>query len=278
MLQSQSLLLNAIRARLVASVVAPAGVFGLFAWHSYNETVRNAEDRAHRLAAVVEEHALKVYETIGLVLRSADEKLRGVDKETLATSRPLWDELRSVEQSSEQVASIFVVDRDGFAPFTTREFPAPVADFSDRDYYYAQRRADQGLYVGQAYVGKISKDPIFNFSIRRTSTDGRFDGVIGVSAHVNYFETYYGSIGMPDDRFAIALVRNDGHVLVRYPALSADSGRIASDSPFLAGLLAADEGTFFARSPFTGQDRLYGHVKVRGFPVHAVYGIDQRTI
>jgi signal transduction histidine kinase/CheY-like chemotaxis protein len=46
----------------------------------------------------------------------------------------------------------------------------------------------------------------------------------------------------------------------------------------MANLSAADTGTFFARSPFNGLDRLYGHVKVRGFPVHAVYGIDQRTI
>jgi two-component system, NtrC family, sensor kinase len=279
MFRSQSLLLKLIRAMLVASIVAPAGVFGLFAWHSHNQITHAAQDRAYRLAAVVEEHSLKVFETIGLVLHVADEKLRGVDRETLATSKPLWDELRKLEQSSEQVASIFVVDRDGFGPFTTRVFQSPLVDFSDRDYYYEQRRADHGLYVGQSYIGKISKDPIFNFSIRRTGEDGRFDGVIGASAFVTYFEQYYRSIGIPEDHFAVALVRDDGNILVRYPSLATgNSSKIPYDSPFMENLSAAESGTFFARSPFNGLDRLYGHVKVRGFPVHAVYGIDERTI
>ena len=275
---SQPLLLKLIRAMLVASILAPAGVFGLFAWHSYNETVHSAQDRAHRFAAVVQEHALKVFETIGLVLQTADQKLRGVDRDTLASSKPLWDELRMLQQSTEQVGSIFVVDRDGFGPFTTRVFQSPVYDFSDRDYYYEQRRSDHGLYVGQSYMGKISKEHIFNFSIRRTSVDGRFDGIIGVSAFVHYFENYYRTIGMPEDHFAIALVKDDGHVLVRYPSLASGSSKIASDAPLLQNLAASERGTFFARSPFTGQDRLYGYVKLRGFPVYAVYGIDQRTI
>jgi len=279
MVRSQTLLLKLIRTMLVASIVVPAGVLGLFAWHSYNETVHAAQDRAHRLAAVVQEHSLKVFETIGLVLQTADQKLRGVDRETLVNSKPLWDELHKLEQSSEQVASIFVVDRDGFGPFTTRTFQSPVYDFSDRDYYYAQRRANHGLYVGQSYMGKISKDHIFNFSIRRTSDDGRFDGVIGVSAYVTYFENYYRSIGLPEDHFAIALVRDDGNILVRYPSIGAGgNSKIGADSPFLQTLLASDRGTFFARSPFNGQDRLYGYVKVRGFPVYAVYGIDRGTI
>jgi two-component system, NtrC family, sensor kinase len=278
MVRSQSLLLKLIQAMLVASIVVPAGVLGLFAWHSYNETVQSAQERALRMAAIVEEHTLKVFETIGLVLHMTDEKLRGVNGETLATSMPVWDELRKLQQSSEQIGSIFVVDRDGIGPFTTRIFQSPPVDFSDRDYYYEQKRYDRGLYVGQSYIGKISSDPIFNFSIRRTGEDGRFDGVIGASAFVHYFESYYRSLGMPEDNFAIALVRDDGNVLVRYPVFAKGGSKIAPDNPVLQALRNREHGTFFARSPFTGQNRLYGHLKVRGFPVYAVYGIDTRTI
>ena len=211
------MLLKSIRALLVASVLAPAAILGLFAWHSYHQIVHGAQDRAQRFATVVQEHTLKVFETIGLVLQAADQRLRGADLDALPGSKEIWDELRRLQQSSEQVGSIFVVDRHGFGSFTTRAFPSPVVDFSDRDYYFEQRRANQGLYVGQSYVGKISSDQIFNFSIRRTSEDGRFDGVIGVSAYVHYFEKYYRSIGVLDDGFAIALVKDDGNILVRSP-------------------------------------------------------------
>ena len=271
------MLLKLIRALLVASVVVPIVAFGLFAWHSHKQDVQAAQDRAQRLASVVQEHTLKVFETIGLVLHTADQKLRGASWEQIATSKDLWDDLKKLEQSSEQVGAIFVINRDGFGRFTTRVFPSPLVDFSDRDYYFEQRRANQGLYVGQAYVGKISRDPIFNFSIRRSTPDGSFDGVIGVSAYVRYFEDYYREVGLEEDRFAIALVRDDGNILVRYPSLGGVSSKIPADSPFMQNL-RGERGTFFARSPFNGHDRLYGFMKVRGFPVYAVYGIDERSI
>src|SRR5215203_3989517 len=199
MFRSQSLLLKLIRAMLVASVLVPAAVFGLFAWQSYYQAIHNAEDRAQRFATVVQEHTLKVVETIRLVLRAADERLQGVSWEKINTSKELWEELHKLQQTSDQIGSIFAIDRNGFVPLATRAFPAPIQDFSDRDYYFEERRADLGFYIGQAYVGKISKEPIFNFSIRKTTADGHFDGIIGISALVGYFERYYSSIGVPDD-------------------------------------------------------------------------------
>ena len=38
----------------------------------------------------------------------------------------------------------------------------------------------------------------------------QFDGVVGVSAYVTYFTDYYRALGMPDDNFAIALLRGEG--------------------------------------------------------------------
>jgi two-component system, NtrC family, sensor kinase len=274
----QRMLLKPIRAMLVASIVAPAAALALFAWHSHGQAVRGAQDRAQRLAGIIQEHSLKVFETIGLVLHAADRRLHGASRDEIAKSKAIWDDLKKLQESSEQVGAIFVVDRNGSNPLTTRVFPAPPVDFADRDYYFEQRRADQGLYVGQAYVGRISNDHIFNFSIRKSSPDGAFDGVIGISAYAEYFANYYRSLGKPDDDFAIALVRDDGSVLVRYPELGRGASKITSDSPIMVNVAGRDQGTFFARSPFTGHDRLYGFVKVRGFPVYAFYGIDRWAI
>jgi two-component system NtrC family sensor kinase len=270
--------LKPIRAMLVASLVVPAGVLALFAWHSHEQEIRESQDRAQRLAAVVEEHSLKVFETIGLVLHAADRRLEGASRDEIATSKPIWNDLKKLQQSADQIGAIFVVDRNGFNPLTTRVFPAPNLDYADRDYYFEQRQRDQGLYVGRAYKGKISADHIFNFSIRKSSPDGKFDGVVGISAYAEYFTSYYRSVGIPDDDFAIALVRDDGNVLVRYPQLGGSGSRIPPDSPLLTNLAGREQGTFFARSPFTGQDRLYGFMKVRGYPVYAFYGISEQAI
>jgi two-component system NtrC family sensor kinase len=239
--------------------------------------MQTAHERADRFAAIVREHALKVFETIGLTLENVDHQLEGITWENIRTSKALWDQLRSVQERSAQVGSIFVSPPDGGTALTTRVFPAPQNDFSDRDYFLRQRERDHGLYIGRAYIGKISKEPIFNFSIRRQSSTGQFDGIIGISAYVSYFEDYYRATGIVADNFAITLVREDGQVLVRYPASTRPS-EIPSDSELIRVLHLADAGNFTAVSPIDGIERIVGYAKVRTYPVYALYGVDKGAI
>jgi len=168
-----------LKVLLVASVVAPAALFAFFAWQSHQTAMQTAHERADRFAAIVREHALKVFETIGLTLENVDQRLQTATWHEIQTSRQVWEQLREIEKRSEQVGAIFVTPADGHTGLTTRVFPAPPTDFSDRDYFTAQREQNRGLYIGKAYVGKISRDPIFNFSIRKSSPDSRFDGITG---------------------------------------------------------------------------------------------------
>jgi len=161
-----------LKALLVASIAVPALVFAAAAWQSYKNAFRLADDRARHISSMLEEHALKTLEAMTMVLRVADQRLRGVDDQTIATSRALWQEIRGLQQLSEQVGSIYYIDREGRNPLTTRLFPPSTLDFSDRDYWYEHRDSDRGVYIGRSYTGKISNQPIFNLSIRRTTPDG----------------------------------------------------------------------------------------------------------
>ena len=92
-----------LRWLLLASLVGPAILLGFFAWHTYHEALRSAADRADRYAAIVEEHALKVFETIGLTLENVDRRLEGLSPAEIANSKELWEELRRFQERSEQV-------------------------------------------------------------------------------------------------------------------------------------------------------------------------------
>lgn len=94
---------------------------------------------------------------------------------------------------------------------------------------------------------------------------------------MSYFLDYYRAIGVAADNFAITLLREDGQVLVRYPA-AADLRQIPSDSELLKRLQTADKGNFTALSPIDGTERIVGYAKVRPYPVYAVYGIDKNAI
>jgi two-component system NtrC family sensor kinase len=239
--------------------------------------MQTAHQRADRFAAIVREHALKVFETIGMTLETVDHRLQGLTWDEIRTSPSIWEQIRHFQQRTPQVGAIFVTPADGNAGLTTRVFPAPPADFSERDYFQAQRDQNRGFYIGKAYVGKISREPIFNFSIRKSSPDGRFDGVIGISAYVSYFEDVYRGIGLETDKFAVALMRGDGQVLVRYPS----AGRpvaVPANTEFLSDMRKAEKGTFTALSPVDGKTRIAGYAKVGEYPVYASYGIDKGAI
>jgi two-component system NtrC family sensor kinase len=251
-------------------------VFALIAWESYRDVFRTAESRGAHIAGLLEEHALKTLETVALVLKHADQRLKGVSWETIRTSRELWAELKAIKELTDQVDSIFVVAPDGRSPLTTRVFPPTSVDFSDRDYVVAQKEADRGVYIGQSYTGRISGRPIFNLSIRRSSPDGSFDGVIGSSAFVDYFETFYATAGSPEDQFAILLVRDDGMPLVGFPHI--DNRRAFDPAATFGKVPGSSEGLFVARSLDTGIERLYSYKKVGGFPVYVLYGIDRSTL
>jgi two-component system NtrC family sensor kinase len=265
-----------LRALRFASLAAPVLVFAIVARISYLNAFADAELRARHLSAMLQEHAQKVFETVGLALRQVDQRLKGVDWDTIRRSRALWEELGSLQRSSEQFGSFFVIDSEGKTALTTRVFPNPTVDFSDRDYFTVQRERDAGLYLGRAYTGRISDVSIFNFSIRRTSPDGAFNGVIGSSAYVEYFLNFYRAVGDPSDRFAVALLREDGNVLVRYP--SAGIGRTVDLSETLEKARRGGVGTFYARSAIDGKNRLTAFARVHQFPAYVLYSIDADTI
>src|SRR4051812_44253125 len=266
-----------LKVLLVCSLAAPAAVFMIYGGFSYFDSFHQAELRAGHLSRLLQEHALKVFETVGLVLQETDQRLRGVNADTVRSSRSLWEELKELEASSEQIDSIFVLDGKGKLLLTTRSFAAPEIDFSDRDYYTAHKSGKLGLYLGRSYDGRISEAPIFNFSIARTASEGISGGVIGSSAFVGYFQDFYKRVGDPADNFAVLLVREDGNVLVRHPSTGIGMKFDAWDM-FLPSLAEGGGGVFYRASPLDGIARLYAVTKLRKFPAYVMYSIDQASI
>ena len=266
-----------LKVLLISSLAAPALVLAIYGVLSYSDTFHQAELRAEHLSRLLQEHALKVFETVGLVLQETDQRLRSIDADTIRSSRALWEELRELERASEQVDSIFVLDAKGKLLLTTRTFPPGEVDFSDRDYFIAHKSGNAALFLGRAYIGRISDAPIFNFSIPRMSSDGSFAGVIGSSAFVGYFQEFYKTVGEPADNFAVLLVREDGNVLVRHPA-TAIGMKFDAWETSVPSLAEGAGGVFYRPSPLDGIERLYAVTKLRKFPAFVMYSIDRASI
>ena len=257
-----------------ASVLVPIGLFALGAWQSHRQLYAQAERDVRRQAVVLKEHASKVLKANEVVMEQVNQRVRGLSWDEIKTSRQLWDDLKQIDNDLPQIDSIFLVAPDGVSALTTRVFPSPPVDFSDRDYFLAQRDGRQDAYVSAAYVGKISRRRIFNQSIARDSGAAGFDGVIGISAYVEDFESFYAAVARPEENAFVALLRADGQVLARYPASTAPAQDLASALP----PSGADQTTAYTSAEAGASRRLVGFAKAPDFDVYVAYATDERVI
>jgi two-component system, NtrC family, sensor kinase len=267
--------LRSLKALCVASVVAPAIVFSAYAYITYDSAHRAAEAKALHLVAMLQEHTQRVFETIQLALYHTDRLLAGMPDEIIRNSHDIWSQVKATQLTGPQIGSVFVLGADGSAVLNTRAFPSPPTNFSDRDYFLAQKESDVGLFLGGSYTGKISKAPIFNFSIRRSSGDGRFKGVIGSSAFVDYFQNFYATVGDVEDDFSIVLLRSDGDILARYPDFTVGQKLDLTN-------LRRDPGVAhqirYMTSPVDNKSRLYASAKIGNFPAYVTFSIARGAI
>ena len=263
---------------LLASVLAPLVVLILAAVIDREHLITAATTEARKTVDVLHEHTLKVMETQELALTQIDDRTRGMSWEEIATSEALFQDLRRLVARLPQIDGAFLVRPDGVTAMTNRVFPVPPMSFTDRDYFQAQVATDSGFFVGGAYIGRISRHPIFNVSQRRRGGREGFDGVVGTSLSVEYFTRFYQSIAEYNGA-AIALGRTDGEVLARYPLLDKPLTRFAPDGAVMRGLAAGHERwTDMAASPEDGVERIYAFRTVRPYPLVVVYGIPKALI
>jgi two-component system, NtrC family, sensor kinase len=211
------------------------------------------------------------------VIEQADQRIADLSWDEIRTSKGVWDDLKRLSRQVEQVDAIFAVDPSGTNALTTRQFPSPATDFSHRDYFAVQRDADVGVYLSAAYAGKISGHTIFNLSIRHETAGGAFDGVIGVSASVDYFETFYRAVTLPEEDAAAALMRDDGHVLVRYPQAASSNGEVAPARE-LQHIGRSNEGLFYTSASQAGPVRLVAFRKLKTYPAYVVASVDTQAV
>ena len=261
---------------LAASLIVPALIFAAAAAYDRSRVLNEADRRVEQTTRLLDEHAAKVFETLDLVMTQVLLRIEGRDWESIYQDRALFDELNSIRGALPQVDGIFLVGPTGRTWMTSRVFPAPTGtDFSDRDYFVAHRDADAGTFISKTYLGKISKHPIFNVSRRRSGPGGEFDGVVGISVSLGYFENFYATLAHDTDH-AAALTRADGALLVRYPSSDNRPLRWPDEAPIMQAIAdQPSEGRFEVASLFDGIVRLARYKRLDSYPLYVSYGISK---
>lgn len=260
---------RSMRAVLVMSAAVPLLLFFAVAWNMYGERLDHARAQVEQTVIMLEEHALRVFEAQQLVLDRVDQRILGMSWPQIRASDELHRFLASLAETSTHIDGIWLVSPDARTANSADSFPMPPINTGDRD-YYSRLLVENELFFGQMIVGRTKGN--LNFSVsRRRSPSEIFDGLILVTASLDYFVEFWDRIS-PYNAHVATLIRPDGAVLARSPTLGLQE-KMPSASAFRRAVAENDAGVYRARSAIDGVERIYAFSRVGDHPLYIAYGV-----
>ena len=141
--------------------------FGYIAWEQRNRLIqRNEDDLAERRLLPGRSHGAAPR---GDGPDAQTDHHPGAGTELGSRSkprRPLWQQIHAIQDALPYIEDIWLNDPSGRLRLTSAQFPPPDANASGRDAFSAQASEDQGLFVGEPMLGRVTKVPTFMISRR----------------------------------------------------------------------------------------------------------------
>ena len=254
-------------------------LLGMTAWLNFRSAFAGAEQDLLRTTEVGCEHASKMFEGQDHVVDRVVDLVRGMSPDTIrASEASLHSAFAAIVARLSQVQSVLLVDHDGRPLVSAGVYPVPDVTLSGRDFFRATINGRGGTYVSSPQVGAVNKTLFFGLARPWLGTDGAVQGVIDVAVTPAQFQDFYQALADEDrtgDGKIVALVRDDGQILARYPALQAPPPRLPDGAPFFAAIRAQAESGAFQTNSVTdeaGKPWLFAYRRVQGYPLYVVAG------
>ncbi|MBI3703058.1 MAG: diguanylate cyclase [Rhizobiales bacterium] len=256
-----------------ALVALSVMAIGLTIWGLRSDAIREADTDTGNIAVVLSEQLARSVQSVDITLSEIREQLEArysPDKyyfDGQIRSSDVYASLSDRLLRLTQADFLAVVDRDGKLAVTTRMWPTPDSDFSDRDYFIHFRDSvDTGIYIGSFLLNRLSGTRMMFFSKRMSGPNGEFLGVVVTGIRLTHFASIYNAITRLRNQ-SFLMLRRDGTILVRHPdQITNGSRRMPEGSPWYQ--LVADGGGSY-RSPgyFDGQARFVSVQPLRDYPL-----------
>jgi two-component system, NtrC family, sensor kinase len=260
--------LRLLRMLAAAALIVPLALFVFASWVSYRDMQSLTDERIARSLDVVQEQALKTFQSITVALNAIDE-LIGVRSPTeIAADEPrLHNDLVKIREGLLDVQSIWVFGADGRPQVITRDSPPPVTYYGDEDYFTVPRDHPNALYIGQIHHSVSGGEPYFTIARARRDSRGKFAGVIEMSLLPSDFNRFYGEL-TSSPGLGFSMVLEDGTLIARFPAV-AEEVHLEPQGGFKRQTAANPAGGFYTSvSQVDHTEHRVGLRRLPGFPVY----------
>ncbi len=238
--RSPRLTVGLLWAVLGASVLIPALLFGLAAWQSREQALRDAARSAERISQSIQQHAQNVFDTIRVTMDRIDDRVADMSIDAMRHSWELHAFLRRVDEELAQIGTIVLADADGMRIASSTEFnPASPVNLADRDYMKALKAGHAGMYVGETVLGRRTGQVQVILARSLRSPEGVFRGALVVSVTPSYFVDFFQKIA-PGMNYSAALVRSDGLFVIRDAVARPSTDQPRASANFLRAVQAGE--------------------------------------
>ncbi len=262
---------------IVAIVVSTAIMAGNLRDRALFESERELKNTALILAEEID----RTFQAVDLVQSSVIEKIQSLgvssseDYTRQMSSQDVQLMLKASTSGLVQAYAISLINADGRLINFSRSWPAPDIDVADREFFNALK-SNPLLTSFISLPGHNRTDGAWTLFLARkvTAANGAFLGLVLGVVELSYFDKLFGSVSLGNGS-SIALYRNDGILLTRFPQAESFIGKTFT-SP-LAALGDDDSGTARITGQIGGKDRLLAVHRLAHFPVLITVGVDTST-
>ncbi len=280
MLPNRSTRANSHTKRLVALGLAVtvgfSAILVFVLWESRAQERGQAQQAAANLVATISSEIDRNLELYNLSLQAV------VDGINLPGLHDLSPELRhrvlfDRAATAKDMGSIFVLDANGNVVVDSRA-PAPPADnHAQADYFQVQTQSSiTGPYLSRPWRAP-NGEFLIAISRRLANPDGSFAGAVVGTLRLSYFHDMFSKIKL-GNKDALALIRTDGSIIMRFPFAAAFIGQSLASSPIFNRTAAYQSGSFEHTAKIDGVDRLYVFQHIGENPLVLSYGTSLEAV
>ena len=272
-------------------ICVAAGVLGLAVvaivftiWALRRDAGEDAARETGNSATILAEQTSRTVQSIDIVLTELQERIYRMGATTPDNFRSLTDTEQMHQLMVERLArlpqamAIGLADETGILWTTTRRWPRPTIDLSDREYFIAHKNTrGLGIFIGEPTKNRVNGEWTVQFSRRMEGPNGEFLGVIFIGTETSYFRNIYDSIRALGGQ-SITLLRDDGIILLRYPMLEEMIGKKFLPTSKWYDVLTQGGGHYWAQSEsFDTQRRLIAVRPLRDYPLVVNVAVTEDT-
>jgi diguanylate cyclase (GGDEF)-like protein len=257
---------------------------GVDVWRSINarsEQLLEKERQGANLARAMAQQADDTIKAADIALADIVERIESDGRTPRALAR-LQQQMRAQVANLPQLVGLFVYDEGGSWIANSRAVVSQAYNNADREYFiYHRTHTERGPHVGLPVISRSSGKWIMPVSRRLNKPDGSFGGVVLATLDIDYFRRFYESFDL-GTRGAVALLSNDGTLLLRQPF---DSGRVGSsmrDSElfrhYAAASGAARTGSAFFHSFHDNEVRLNSFRPLEHYPLFVTAALSREEM